>query len=161
LVRIQHPNLHLSRSNQSLTKTCEIPRHDEAAVDPSYWTSTASKEDLHSYIMNHLDGLGDGFTEPIRATSVEGIFHPPLQMRDMTPPVLPQGRVTLLGDAVHPMVPFRGEGGNMAMKDGMSLAKTLDSYKGGNIQDMLKLYEAEMSERTTKSVLASRAAALA
>jgi 2-polyprenyl-6-methoxyphenol hydroxylase-like FAD-dependent oxidoreductase len=130
-------------------------------VDPSYWTSSASQEDLHSYIKGHLDGLGDGFTEPIRATPVHGMFHPPLQMRDMTPPVLPPGRVTLLGDAIHPMVPFRGEGGNMAMKDGMILAQNLALNEAGNVQEVLKLYEAEMSERTTKSVLASRAAAFA
>jgi hypothetical protein len=47
------------------------------------------------------------------------------------------------------------------MKDGISLAKTLGSNKEVSIQDVLKLYEAEMSERTTKSVLASRAAAIA
>jgi len=144
-----------------MTETDAFTRHDEAAVDPLYWTSSASKEKLHTYIMNNLGGLADGFTEPIQATSVEGMLHPPLQMRDMTPPALPKGRVTLVGDAVHPMVPFRGEGGNMAMKDGMSLAMTLDSNEEGNVQNLLKLYEGEMSPRTTESVLASRAAAFA
>ncbi|RDW82376.1 hypothetical protein BP6252_03488 [Coleophoma cylindrospora] len=133
--------------------------HDKAAEEPSYWTTTASKETLHVYVMNHLDGLDTSFTEPICATTVEGILHPPLQMRDMVPPTLPKGRVSLLGDAVHPMVPFRGEGGNMAMKDGMSLARTLEQCTEQNIEDALKSYEAEMSERATKSVLDSRAGA--
>lgn len=57
--------------------------------------------------MNKLDGLDDEYVEPIRATLVEGILQPALRMRDMVPPKLPTGRVTLLGDAVHPMVPCK------------------------------------------------------
>ncbi|RDW75695.1 hypothetical protein BP5796_06516 [Coleophoma crateriformis] len=123
--------------------------------EPSYWTTTASEEALHMDVINHLDGLHTSFTEPICATTVEGILHPPLQMRDMVPPTLPKGWVSLLGNAVQPMVPFRGEGGNMAMKDGMSLARTLEQCTEQNIKDVLKSYEAEMSERATKSVLDS------
>lgn len=37
------------------------------------------------------------------------------------------GRVTLLGDAVHPMLPFMGQGAAMAIEDGMILARCLAS----------------------------------
>lgn len=135
-----------------------MSRRDEAAAKPDYWTAQATKEELHNFVMHHIDGIDSAFTEPIRATPVDRMLDPPLQLRDMPPPSLPRGRVTLMGDAVHPMTPFRGEGGNMAMKDGFVLAKTL-AMANKNIQDVLKVYETEMTERATESVLASRAAA--
>jgi salicylate hydroxylase len=39
-----------------------------------------------------------------------------------------QGRVTLLGDACHPTLPFLGQGGVMAIEDGYVLAACLDKY---------------------------------
>ena len=82
-------------------------RHDDEASQESFWATTASKEQLHTFVMTSLDGFYPELTEPVRETSVEGILHPPLQMRDMVPPELPVGRVTLLGDAVHPMMPCK------------------------------------------------------
>ena len=81
-------------------------RKDEQAVEESFWTTDASQEELHRFITDNLDGIHPTFTEIIRATPVEGMLHPPIRMRDMTPPELPRGRVPLLGDAVHPMTPL-------------------------------------------------------
>jgi salicylate hydroxylase len=39
-----------------------------------------------------------------------------------------EGRVTLLGDACHPTLPFLGQGGVMAIEDGYVLAACLDKY---------------------------------
>ena len=39
-----------------------------------------------------------------------------------------QGRVTLLGDACHPTLPFLGQGGVMAVEDGYVVAACLDKY---------------------------------
>ena len=39
-----------------------------------------------------------------------------------------QGRVTLLGDACHPTLPFLGQGGVMAIEDGYIVAACLDRY---------------------------------
>ena len=57
--------------------------------------------------MENLHGLDSEYIEPFLATPVEGILQSPLQMRDMVPPALSRGRITLLGDAVHPMVPCK------------------------------------------------------
>lgn len=119
---------------------------------------TASQEVLHRFVMSSLDGVHQDFAEVFLATKVDDIIHPPIRMKDMAPVELPRGRVTLLGDAIHPMVPFRGEGGNMAMKDGIVLANSVAGEEGGGVEDSLKDYEAEMIPRTRKSVLASRAA---
>ncbi|KAF4445492.1 FAD/NAD(P)-binding domain-containing protein [Fusarium austroafricanum] len=131
---------------------------DQEATKKDFWTTSASREDMHAYVMSHLDNLNEDFTEPIRQTPVEGILLPPIVMKDMVPPALPRGKVTLIGDAIHPMVPFRGEGGNMAMKDAISLTASLvEAGEASNLTDALKGYEEEMTERCTKSVLNSRA----
>jgi salicylate hydroxylase len=39
-----------------------------------------------------------------------------------------EGRVTLLGDACHPTLPFLGQGGVMAIEDGYVLAACLDKH---------------------------------
>jgi 2-polyprenyl-6-methoxyphenol hydroxylase-like FAD-dependent oxidoreductase len=62
----------------------------------------------------------------------------------------PTCRVTLLGDAVHPMLPSGGMGGNFALRDALSLRDTL--LGDGD----LAAYEAEMLELSTPSVLESR-----
>ncbi len=62
------------------------------------------------------------------------------------------GRVSLLGDACHPTLPFLAQGANMAIEDGMVLARCLDTY---DIPDALRRYEAARLERTSRIVLAS------
>ena len=84
-----------------------MTRYDDQASQENYWTAHASKEELHSYVMNSLDDLHPDLTEPIRKTPVDGILQIPLLFKDMVPPELPTGRVTLLGDAVHPMTPCK------------------------------------------------------
>ena len=39
-----------------------------------------------------------------------------------------KGRITLLGDACHPTLPFLGQGGVMSIEDGYVLAACLDKY---------------------------------
>jgi hypothetical protein len=66
----------------------------------------ASQAELHHFVMNSLDGVHPDFAEPFQATKIEGMLHPPIRMRDMMPVEFPKGRVTLLGDAIHPMGKF-------------------------------------------------------
>jgi len=62
------------------------------------------------------------------------------------------GRVSLLGDACHPTLPFLAQGANMAIEDGMVLARCLDAY---DIPEALRRYEAARTDRTSRIVLGS------
>ena len=64
------------------------------------------------------------------------------------------GRVTLLGDAAHSMLPFLAQGAIMAIEDGYVLARCLAQF---GLEEGLKHYEAARLERTTRTVEGSAA----
>jgi len=63
------------------------------------------------------------------------------------------GRVTLLGDACHPMVPYLGQGANMALEDAFVLARCLS--EDADVPAALARYEAARRGRTTEMVVQS------
>ena len=65
-----------------------------------------------------------------------------------------QGRVTLLGDAAHPMTPNLGQGGCQAIEDALVLTRCL--AEGGLVDASLRRYEAIRIPRTRFIVYASR-----
>jgi salicylate hydroxylase len=62
------------------------------------------------------------------------------------------GCVALLGDACHPTLPFLAQGANMAIEDGMVLARCLDAFA---IPEALCRYEAARLDRTSRIVRGS------
>ena len=66
------------------------------------------------------------------------------------------GRVSLLGDACHSMVPFLAQGANMAIEDGYILARALTEGNGA-IPERLLRYENARRERTRRAVEGSAA----
>lgn len=69
-------------------------------------------------------------------------------------PTWHKGRVVLLGDACHPMLPFMAQGAAMAIEDGYILAKCLSNYA---LSDALLKYEQVRKPRATKIQLMSKA----
>ena len=65
-----------------------------------------------------------------------------------------RGRVTLLGDAAHPMTPNLGQGACQALEDAVVLAKQLQAT--ADIPTALRAYEAARIPRTTMIVEQSR-----
>lgn len=61
-----------------------------------------------------------------------------------------QGRVTLLGDAAHPMTPNLGQGACQALEDALVLAHCLQQTE--NVSVALQLYQARRIPRTTRIV---------
>jgi salicylate hydroxylase len=62
-----------------------------------------------------------------------------------------QGRVTLLGDACHPTLPFLGQGGVMSIEDGYIVAACLERYFG-DPRTAFARYEEIRRERTAAVV---------
>jgi salicylate hydroxylase len=62
-----------------------------------------------------------------------------------------EGRVTLMGDACHPTLPFLAQGACMAIEDGMVLARCLDAQREAPAT-ALRRYEALRMERTARIV---------
>jgi 2-polyprenyl-6-methoxyphenol hydroxylase-like FAD-dependent oxidoreductase len=66
-----------------------------------------------------------------------------------------EGRVTLLGDAAHPMTWNRGQGASQGVEGGVLLAKQL-AQAGDDPEAALRAWEAERIPRTGKIVTSSR-----
>jgi 2-polyprenyl-6-methoxyphenol hydroxylase-like FAD-dependent oxidoreductase len=59
-----------------------------------------------------------------------------------------QGRVTLLGDAAHPMTPFMAQGSAMAIEDAAVLSRCLQGRAPAELPHALKVYEKTRQGRT-------------
>jgi 2-polyprenyl-6-methoxyphenol hydroxylase-like FAD-dependent oxidoreductase len=70
-------------------------------------------------------------------------------------PFWSQGRVSLLGDAAHPMLPRGSNGAAQAIVDAQCLADLL-AKAGGDIEAALRAYEAERLPATAEVVLSNR-----
>src|SRR5206468_12085140 len=57
------------------------------------------------------------------------------------------GRLTLLGDAAHPMLPHLGQGANQAIEDGMALATIIAEVDQAAVPAALLAYEGLRRER--------------
>jgi 2-polyprenyl-6-methoxyphenol hydroxylase-like FAD-dependent oxidoreductase len=76
-------------------------------------------------------------------------------------------QVTLIGDAAHPMSPFKGQGANQAVLDALSLARGISKgcrplsewRKAGIRESVLRDFESEMLERSAVKVKDSAEAA--
>jgi salicylate hydroxylase len=67
-------------------------------------------------------------------------------------------RITLMGDAAHPMVPHVGQGAGQAIEDGFTLAVLMEDCTANNVADRLKLYETLRLERSSRIQALARAA---
>ncbi|WP_258311270.1 NAD(P)H-dependent oxidoreductase [Streptomyces sp. NWU49] len=103
-----------------------------------------------------LDALADWYppvVDLVRDTDPDDIVVTDVHDRDPAPRWV-DGRVALLGDAAHPMVPALGQGANMALEDAAVLAETLALPIG--VPDALAAYARERMDRAASVVLASR-----
>src|SRR5580658_8612960 len=102
-------------------------------------------------------GLFDDFPEPVREL-IAAIPGPDLfkwGLRDREPlPVWTRGRVTMLGDAAHPMTPYLGQGACMAIEDGMVLGRAFAA--SADLAEAFSRYEAARRDRANGVQLAAR-----
>ena len=111
---------------------------------PEYSLSHSADE-VKSRILDELADWDKSFRVVVEATPAEEIWEGPICDR---PPLTQwsQGRVTLLGDAAHPMAPAMGQGANTTFEDAYQLRECFSD--SANLQEALTSYEQCRIERT-------------
>ncbi|WP_326698876.1 FAD-dependent monooxygenase [Streptomyces sp. NBC_01754] len=66
------------------------------------------------------------------------------------------GRITVLGDAAHPMLPFMAQGANQAVEDAVELASLLAGARRDEVPELLARYEKARAPRTAAIQRGSR-----
>lgn len=109
----------------------------------------------------------------LRSTPLDGMAGYPVYDRQLLEPhvlrepegpatqLRPQRRATLIGDAAHPMTPFKAQGANQALSDAVLLADSLvESIQrhgpSAGMDAALPLFEKEMLRRSSRMVVGSR-----
>lgn len=90
----------------------------------------------------------------LEATSEDQLIAVPAQDRPPLPAPWGKGRVTLLGDAAHPMLPSLAQGANQAIEDAVVLARELAT--ASDLEAGVRRYEARRAPRVKKIVDGSR-----
>ncbi|TYB75919.1 FAD-dependent monooxygenase [Bizionia myxarmorum] len=111
----------------------------------------------------------DPIPQILAATQESQISGYPVYDRELLKPesLNTLGPITLIGDAAHPMSPFKGQGANQALLDALSLAREIFSgckpssgWRDVGIRErVLKTFESEMLERSASKVNDSAEAA--
>ena len=126
----------------AITAGQPLPRQD--------WNHTARREEalepFASFVFDFLD-------VPALIRGAEEIYQYPMVDRDPLP-TWDFGRVTLLGDAAHPMYPLAGNGASQAIVDARVLARELALQP--TIEAAVAAYDAVRRPATAAVVLSSR-----
>jgi 2-polyprenyl-6-methoxyphenol hydroxylase-like FAD-dependent oxidoreductase len=108
---------------------------------------------LADFIGAYEDWRFDWLDVPAFIRAADSILEFPMIDQDPLP-WWTQGRVSLLGDAAHPMVPRGSNGAGQAILDARALADALSTY--ADPAEALKAYEAARLEMTSAVVRANR-----
>ncbi|MEH2451204.1 FAD-dependent monooxygenase [Nostoc sp.] len=113
-------------------------------LSPEYSLSH-SADQVKSRILHELADWDQSFRAVVEATPAEQIWEGPICDRS---PLThwSQGRVTLLGDAAHPMAPAMAQGANTTFEDAYELGECF--FQSANLQEALTNYEQRRLERT-------------
>ena len=132
--------LNLGRDTFVFATTGQPSWHEES------WTSEGDVRELRAFYRD--------FHPDARALldACDSVLKSALYERDPLPQ-WSKGRVTLMGDACHPMLPFMAQGAGMAIEDGVVLGRCL---AGDDPEAELKRYERARQERTAKIQIGSR-----
>lgn len=141
-----------------------FPMSEEEAKELSAKGAQALKEEASRRTQWHAP-----VPQIINATLAAHISGYPVYDRDLLSSELFKraGKATLIGDAAHPMSPFKGQGANQALLDALSLAREISKQckpqsqwrENGIRATVLSTFETEMIKRSAIKVEDSAAAA--
>ncbi len=141
-----------------------FPMSEQEAKDLSLKGAQALKTEAQLRTPWH-----DPIPHILEATKESDITGYPVYDRELlNPDLLSHSKmVTLIGDAAHPMSPFKGQGANQALLDALSLARSItigcrpqsNWREIGLKKSVLENFEFEMIQRTATKVKDSAAAA--
>ena len=115
------------------------------------WSTAATREE----VLAQFDGWHDSLTGLIAEARAGGLIKWALYDRDPLPQ-WSRGPVTLLGDAAHPILPFLGLAGAMAIEDAVVLARACAATPG-DLAGAFLTYERARQPRTSHVLINSRA----
>jgi 2-polyprenyl-6-methoxyphenol hydroxylase-like FAD-dependent oxidoreductase len=128
----------------------EVRRDQPRAAEEADWTRKGDRDFIEKFLSFHMPDID--IADLLNST--EHITQYPMIDRDPLP-WWTKGRVTLLGDAAHPMYPIGANGASQAIIDGRALADALAREPG---PAGLLAYEAARRALTTEVVLKNREA---
>ena len=151
-------------SSDSVMWQLSFPMSEKEAKDLSAQGTQALKKEACRRTQWH-----DPIPQILAATQESQISGYPVYDRELLQPELLDkgGAITLIGDAAHPMSPFKGQGANQALLDALSLARGISRACGplspwkeiGLRKSVLTAFESEMLARTAPKVKDSAEAA--
>ena len=106
--------------------------YDSDVAKPDHWLQTASKQEKLDRALQATEKMSPKLREIFERTKPEEIREAQHVWRDIDLASLPAGRVILMGDAAHAMMPVRGEGGFHTLVDSLVLGKTLARLADGD-----------------------------
>jgi len=121
-------------------------------------SDTPNSETLRTIALDAMAPWDDRFRELVHLADPDTINILPIRTSAPVAP-WPTRRVTLIGDAIHAMTPYRGIGANIALKDAMLLCRALTAAQRGE-QDLFAAiggYEAATRDYGFKAVAESLA----
>lgn len=126
--------------------------------DRIYWFATANataggRDASKAEVLQRFAGWHDPIRAVIEATPDDAILRTDIADRDPLER-WSDGRITLLGDAAHPMTPNLGQGGGQAIEDAVVLDLCLS--KASDIAAAFKDYESRRIARTARVVKEAR-----
>jgi salicylate hydroxylase len=126
-----------------------VAHYDDDSYRHESWVTECPREEVTERYA--------GWNESLRRLFAAGQTWYKWALYDRDPiPAWTAGRVTLLGDAAHPMLPYLGQGACQALEDGAVLANAIAAWPGDPVA-ALAAYERVRRPRASSVVLTARA----
>lgn len=114
------------------------------------WSLRDPSQDLH-HAFEAFDPSVRQWLDQVQTPALWGLFRH--EVAKVWSKTLPQGGAAILGDAVHPTLPFLAQGANLALEDAFVLARALQA--GPDLASAFATYQVQRQARLTRTVAAA------